>query len=79
MSEPPSNVNQPDPARPQAPRRVISDWEYRTAYLPSFQVRLPSGLHKRLCDWAEQECKPPQELVIEILEEEGRRREGMSA
>lgn len=79
MSNPPSEVNRPDPARPEAPRRVIADWEYRTAYIELFQVRMPSGLHKRLCEWAEQARKSLQDLVIEILEEEGRRREGTSA
>jgi predicted HicB family RNase H-like nuclease len=59
---------------------VIPDWEYRTAYIELFQVRMPSGLHKRLCEWAEQERKSLRDLVIEVLEEGlSRRHEGTSA
>ena len=35
--------------------RVVADWEYKTAYIPTFQVRIPAGLHDRLCEWARQE------------------------
>ena len=57
-------------------RRVIPDWEYRTAYVEQFQVRVPSALHDRLREWAEQEGKLPRDLVVEILEEGVRGREG---
>jgi hypothetical protein len=57
------------------PRRVISESEYWSAFEPPFQVRIPAGLHDRLCEWAKQERKPPRELVTEILEEAARRRE----
>ena len=76
MSEPESKNDRPDPARPDAPRRVIPDWEYRTAYIERFQVRVPSKLHDRLSGWASQEGKPLQDLVIAILEEGVRGREG---
>ena len=76
MPEPPADLNQPEPVRPAAPRRVVADWEYKTAYIPTFQVRIPAGLHDRLCEWARQECKPLTALFIEILEEAVRRRGG---
>ena len=74
MSEPPADLNQSEQSRPTVPRRVVADWEYQTAYIPSFQVRIPAGLHDRLCEWAEQERKPPGALLLEILEEAVRRR-----
>ena len=76
MPEPPADLNQPEPVRPAAPRRVVADWEYKTAYIPTFQVRIPAGLHDRLCEWARQERKPSTALFIEILEEAVRRRGG---
>jgi hypothetical protein len=76
MPEPPADLNQPEPVRPAAPRRVVADWEYKTAYIPTFQVRIPAGLHDRLCEWARQERKPLTALFIEILEEAVRRRGG---
>ncbi len=76
MPEPPADLNQPEPVCPAAPRRVVADWEYKTAYIPTFQVRIPAGLHDRLCDWARQERKPLTALFIEILEEAVRRRGG---
>ena len=76
MPEPPADLNQPEPVRPAAPRRVVADWEYKTAYIPTFQVRIPAGLHDRLCEWARQERKPSTVLFIEILEEAVRRRGG---
>ena len=76
MSEPPANPNQPEPVRPAAPRRVVADWEYRTAYNQGFQVRLPPALHDRLSEWAKQERRSLSGLVIEILEEAVRRRGG---
>jgi hypothetical protein len=76
MPEPPADLNQPEPVCPAAPRRVVADWEYETAYIPTFQVRIPTGLHDRLCQWAKQERKPPRGLFIEILEEAARRRAG---
>ena len=69
MSEPPTEVNEPAPDRPAASRRVIPEWEYRTAYIETFQVRIAAGLHERLCEWAKQESKSLNSLYIEILEE----------
>ena len=69
MPEPPADLNQPEPVRPAAPRRVVADWEYKTAYIPTFQVRIPAGLHDRLCEWARQERKSPNVLLIEVLED----------
>jgi hypothetical protein len=74
MPEPSADLNQPESARPAAPHRVVPDWEYRTAYIEFFQVRVPTGLHDRLCEWARRERKPPSDLLIEILEEAVRRR-----
>jgi hypothetical protein len=37
-------------------------------------VRLPGGLHDRLCQWARREHKPPGDLLVETLEEAVRRR-----
>jgi predicted HicB family RNase H-like nuclease len=48
---------------------VVADWEYKTAYIPTFQVRITAGLHDRLCEWAKQERKSPGALLVEILEE----------
>ena len=69
MSEPQANVDRPEPLCPAAPRRVVADWEYRTAYLQFFQVRIPAELHNRLCEWARQERKPSGDLLIETLED----------
>ena len=69
MHEPPADRNRPEQGRPAVPRRVVTDWEYRTAYIPTLQVRIPAGLHERLSEWAKQERKPPGALVVEILEE----------
>ena len=76
MPEPPADLNGPEPVGPAAPRRVVADWEYRTAYISAFQVRIPTGLHDRLREWAKQECKPPSDLLIAILEEAVHRRGG---
>jgi hypothetical protein len=69
MPEPPTDLNQPEQRCPAAPRRVVADWEYQTAYIPTFQVRITAGLHNRLYEWAKQERKPLVALLIEILEE----------
>jgi len=69
MPEPPADPNQPEQRCPAAPRRLVADWEYQTAYIPTFQVRITAGLHDRLCEWAKQERKPPRDLLVEILEE----------
>jgi hypothetical protein len=53
---------------------VVDDWEYKTAYIPTFVIRVTAGLHDQLCEWAKQEHKPPGALIIEILEEAVRRR-----
>lgn len=76
MPEPPADLDRPEPDRPAAPRRVVPDWEYRTAYIETFQIRIAAGLHARLCEWARRERKPQADLVIEILEEAVRRRGG---
>ncbi len=67
MSEPDANDNRPEPVRLATPRRVVADWEYRTSYVPTFQVRLSADLHERLCQWARQEDKPLSDLLIEVL------------
>jgi hypothetical protein len=69
MPEPPTDLNQPEQGCPAAPRRVVADWEYRTAYIPTWQVRITAGLHDRLYEWAKRERKPLVALLIEILEE----------
>jgi hypothetical protein len=69
ITDPPSDLNQPEQRFPATPRRVVADWEYKTAYIPGFQVRITAGLHNRLCEWAKQERKPPAALLVEILEE----------
>jgi hypothetical protein len=74
MLEPPADLNRPEQDRPALPRRVVAAWEYRTASIPTFQVRIPAGLHDQLSEWAKQERKPPGALVVEILEEAIRRR-----
>jgi hypothetical protein len=76
MTEPQPHPDRPEPVRPAAPRRVVAEWEYRTAYLPSFQVRIPAGLHGRLGEWARQERKPLGDLIVQILEGAVRRRAG---
>ena len=76
MPEPPADLNQPEPVCPAAPRRVVADWEYRTAYIEAFQVRITAGLHNRLREWAMQERKSPGDLFVEVLEEAVRRRGG---
>jgi hypothetical protein len=68
MSDPPADLNQPEQRSPAAARRVVADWEYKTAYIPTFQVRITTGLHDRLCEWAKQKRKSPAGLLIEILE-----------
>ncbi len=73
MSEPQTNLDPPESDSPTAPQRVIADWEYRTAYLQFFQVRMPAELHNRLCEWAREECKTLENLLIETLEEAVRR------
>jgi hypothetical protein len=73
MPEPPTDLNQPEQRCPAAPRRVVADWEYQTAYIPTFQVRITAGLHNRLNEWAKQERKPLVARLIEILEEAVRR------
>jgi hypothetical protein len=74
MPEPPADRDQLEHRRPAPPRRAVADWEYQTAYIPTFQVRITAGLHDRLCEWANREHKPPGALLIEILEEAVRRR-----
>jgi predicted HicB family RNase H-like nuclease len=65
----PADLNQPEQRSSETPRRVVSDWEYKTAYIQTFQVRITAGLHNRLCEWAKQERKSPGALLVEILEE----------
>ena len=54
MSEPRANRDKPESVPPAAPRRVVASWEYSTAYIQHFQVRVPAGLNDRLCQWARQ-------------------------
>ncbi len=75
MPESPVDRDQTDPIRPAAPRRDVPDWEYRTAYINYFQVRLPVELYGRLRGWAERDRKPAMDLLIDILEEAVRRRD----
>jgi hypothetical protein len=74
MPEPPANLDRPEPVRPAAPRRAIADWEYRTAYLNNFQMRLPAELSERLRRWAERDRRPAMDLLIDLLEEAVRSR-----
>ena len=74
MPEPPGNPNRPETVRPAAPRRDVPDWEYRTAYINYFQVRLPAELSERLRKWAERDRRPATDLIIEVLEEAVRHR-----
>jgi hypothetical protein len=69
MPDRPADLNQPEQRCSEIPRRVVADWEYKTAYIPTFQVRITAGLHDRLCEWAKQERKSPGALLVEILEE----------
>ncbi len=79
MSESPADPKRPDWAWPDTPRRIVSDWEYQTAYVQFFQIRVPTALHTRLCEAAQQRRIPMGDLVIEMLQEAVRRREGTSA
>jgi hypothetical protein len=76
MPELPADPDRPEPDRPAAPRRVVADWEYRTTYIPDFQLRLPPGLYERLRERAKRERKSLNTLIVEILEEAVRRRGG---
>jgi hypothetical protein len=69
MPDPPADLDRPELCCSEPPRRVVADWEYKTAYIPTFQVRITAGLHDRLCEWAKQERKSPGALLVEILEE----------
>ena len=75
MPDPPADLNQPEQWCFAAPRRVVADSEYKTAYVPTFQVRMTAELHNRLGEWAKRERKPPGALLIEILEEAVDRRD----
>jgi predicted HicB family RNase H-like nuclease len=46
---------------------VVEDWEYRTAYLWSLQVRMRQDLHLRLVDWARREGRSLDDLAVEVL------------
>lgn len=76
MSEFKGDFDPPEPVRLAAPRREVADWEYRTAYFEHLQVRIPANAHARLCEWAGEEQKPLEVLLIETLEEAVRRRNG---
>ena len=58
MPEQPTDLNQPEQRCPTAPRRSVADWEYQTAYIPTFQVRMTAELHNRLGECAKRERKP---------------------
>ena len=68
MAVPGADAEPPDPARPPVQRRVVPDWEYKTAYYDFFQCRLPVPLQDRLNGWAARQGKRLEDLVIEILE-----------
>ncbi|WP_165250280.1 hypothetical protein [Paludisphaera soli] len=68
MSESQANDDRPDPDRPGIARREVADWEYRTAYVNFFQVRLPERLLADLRRRGEREQKPSEALLVEILE-----------
>ena len=36
MPEPPAELDQPEDGRPAPARRAVADWEYKTAYIPTF-------------------------------------------
>ncbi len=74
MPEPSAKFNQPEVAGPIARCRIVADWEYKTAYIPTFQVRITPDVHDRLSEWAKRDSKPLGVLVIEILEQAVRRR-----
>jgi hypothetical protein len=74
MPESQADRDQPERCGPAAPRRVVADWEYETAYIPTLQVRITAGSHNQLCEWAKQERTTPRALLVHILEEAVRRR-----
>jgi hypothetical protein len=78
MTEPTANLEPPEQGRPQPPRRAVAPWEYRTAYIESFQLRLPDALYQRLRSRAQRERTPLADLLIAILEEAVRRRGGQA-
>jgi hypothetical protein len=53
---------------PIVPPRIVEDWEYKTAYIPTFQLRISSELNDRLSEWAAEEGQPLSDLIIGILE-----------
>jgi hypothetical protein len=67
MSDPQAAPGAPEPAPPAPSRRVVEDWEYRTAYLWSLQVRMRPDLHARLVDWARREGRSLDDLAVEVL------------
>jgi hypothetical protein len=69
MPDQPADLNQPEQRCFETPRRLVADWEYKTAYIPTFQVRMNAALHSQFCEWAKQERKPLGALLVEILEE----------
>lgn len=75
MSEPQADPVPPDPM-PSPPRRLVPEYDYRTAYIQRFLIRMPQPLHDNLSDWASRETKSPGDLVIEILEDAFRKRKG---
>lgn len=76
MSDPQASRVPPDADPVPPPRRVIHDWEYHTSYLPALQVRSREGLHAALIEWAGSEGRSLDDLAVQILEEEIRRRGG---
>lgn len=74
MSDVGAGAEPPDPTHSPEPRREVPDWEYKTAYVHSLQVRIPAQLHLRLEAWAARQGKPLGELVTEQLEKAVSRR-----
>ena len=79
MPEPPAGLDQPEQRCPGTPRRVITDWEYQTAYIKTFQVRITAELNDWLSEWAKQERKPQTASSSQILEEAVVRRGSVKA
>ncbi len=72
MSEPPTESHGPESVRLVVSRRVVSEWEYRTASIESFQVRIPRSLHEWLRHRAERMSRSQEDLVVEVLETSAR-------
>jgi hypothetical protein len=74
MPERSADFDDPEQRGPISPLRVVAEWEYKTAYIPTFQIRFSLEMKDRLSDWARQEGKLLDALLIEILEKAIHRR-----